>query len=169
MRSLRDINRQILDMTKSTWTDASGREHQFDQKTWKSDMQEIIEQRATLTTKTYYDPNSKPKEWLWWCRWDPPRNREFQAAKVTLPAKPVIVDRDPYWPEGFEADASGYFIHGDLVLMKRPYIDHLKDEIAKVKRSKGSAKALMEEFRELAAREGVGLTGQAAEDLGSTI
>ena len=169
MRTLRDINQHILDMEKSTWVDADGKERKFDPATWKDDLKDIVEQKASLKTKTYYNPNGKPKEWLWWCRWNPPVNIAFQTAKVTLPAKPVTVDRDPYWPEGFEPNTEGYYIHGDLVLMKRPYVDHLKDEIAKVKRGKGGAKALMEEFRELTAREGVGLKGNEAEQIGSDI
>jgi len=169
MRTLRDINSHILDMSKSTWVDADGKERSFDPATWKKDLDDILNQKATLATKTYYDPNTNKKDRLWWVRWDPPKCREFQTAKVALPAKPVTVDRDPYWPEGFEYDTNGYFIHGDLVLMKRPYIDHLKDEIEKVKRSQGSAKALMDEFRDVAKEAGVALTGKAAEDLGSEI
>jgi len=165
MRTLRDINSHILDMSKSAWTDAAGKARTFDPATWKQDLKELLDQKATLTKKTYYDPNSKPKEWLWWVRWDPPSCREFQVARVSLPAQPVIVDRDPYWPEGFDYDASGYFIHGDLVLMKRPYVDHLKEEIEKVKRGKGATKALQDEFEEMTKREGVELDERTKESL----
>jgi len=167
MRTLRDINSHILDMSKSTWVDESGAEKTFDPKTWKADLEDIVSQKSSLTKRTYYDPNSKPKHWLWWVRWDPPRCREFQVAKVSLPASPVTVDRDPYWPEGFEVDASGYFIHGDLVLMKRPYIDHLKEEIEKVKRGQGATKALQDEFDELTKREGVALDEKTKDSLRS--
>ena len=154
MRTLRDINSHILDMSKSSWVDEAGKEHTFDPATWRQDLDGIIAQKSTVTKKVYYDPGSKPKEWLWWVRYDPPKCREFQIAKVSLPAKPVTVDRDPYWPEGFEYDTSGYFIHGDLILMKRPYTDQLKDEIAKVKQSQGSTKALQNEFDEMTRRAG---------------
>lgn len=166
MRTLRDINSHILDMSKSTWVDAAGKERTFDPATWKKDLQEIVDQKATLKTKTYYNPSTNKKDRLWWVRWDPPRYREFQTAKVSLPASPVSVDRDPYWPEGFEAEnASGYFVHGDLVLMKRPYVDHLKEEIEKVKRGKGATKALQDEFEEMTKREGVELDERTKESL----
>lgn len=58
---------------------------------------------------------------------------------------------------------------GDLVLMKRKYVEHLKDEVARIKRSRGNAKALMDEFNELTKREGAALTGKAKEDVGSEI
>lgn len=169
MRSLRDINTHILDMSKSTWIDAEGVEREFDTKTWNKDIHVIIDNDLELKTKTYYNPNAKPKNWLWWCRWDPPRSIEYKTAKNTLPASAVSVDHDPYWPEGFEPSAQGFFIHGNLILMKRPYINHLKDEISRIKRSKGSAKAKMDEFNELVEREGAGLKGKAKEDLGSQI
>ena len=136
MRTLRDINSHILDMAKSTWVDAAGVEHTFDAKTWKDDIKGLISGASTLKTKTYYDPNAKPDHWIWWVRYNAPRYLEFQTAKVTLPATAVSVDTDPYWPEGFEVDPSGYFVFGDLVLMKRKYVDHLKDEVARIKRSR---------------------------------
>ncbi len=165
MRTLRDINSHILDMSKSTWVDAAGKEKTFDAKTWKQDLDEIVNQKATITKKVYYDPNAKPKEWLWWVHWSPPLCRDFNMARVSLPAQAVTVDRDPYWPEGFTPDASGYFIHGDLVLMKRPYTDHLKEEIDKVKRGKGATKALQDEFEEMTKREGVALDERTKETL----
>lgn len=165
MRTLRDINSHILDMSKSTWVDSAGKERTFDPATWKKDLEELVDQKATLKSRTYYDPNAQPREWLWWVRYDPPSCREFNIAKHSLPASPVIVDRDPYWPEGFNADTNGYFIYGDLVLMKRPYADHLKDEIQKVKMSKGSTKALQAEFEATAAAEGAGLKDSDKEGL----
>ncbi len=169
MRSLRDINAHILDMSKSTWEDETGAEKSLDVATWNKDVRVILEKDLQLKTKVYYDAHSKPKHWLWWCRWDPPKNIEYKTAKNTLPASAVTVDRDPYWPEGMEPSAQGFFIHGDLILMKRPYVDHLKDEISRLKRSKVGAKSAMDEFKELAKREGAGLTDQEQEALGSQI
>ena len=167
MRTLRDINEHILDMSKSTWVDEGGAEHAFDPATWKKDLEDIIAEKSQLKTKTYYKPGSKPKDYIWWCRWNPPNNIEFRTARDTLPARAVCVDRDPYWPEGFAPDAGhGYFLHGDLVLMKRPYVEHLKDEIAKVKRSQGSAKALVDEFEEMTRREGMELKDEDKKRLG---
>lgn len=165
MRTLRDINSHILDMSKSTWVDAAGKERTFDPKTWKQDLADIVEQKATLKTKSYYNPNTNKKDRLWWVRWDPPRCREFNVAKVSLPASPVTADRDPYWPEGFTPESNGYFIHGDLVLMKRPYVDHLKEEIEKVKRGKGATQALQDEFEEMTKREKCELDERTKESL----
>jgi hypothetical protein len=169
MRTLRDINTHILVMSESTWVDTDGKEHKFNISTWKEDLKGLTGETSSLKTKTYYNADSKPKHWLWWCRWDPPKSIEYRTAKTTLPASAVSVDTDPYWPEGFEPDVEGHFIHGDLILMKRPYVDHLKDEIAKIKRSKGSAKAKMDEFNEMTKREGAGLSGKAKDDIGSVI
>lgn len=166
MRSLRDINSHILDMSQSTWVDEEGKERSFDEKTWNKDIKAIIAGDLELKTKTYYRSNSKPKFLLWWCRWNPPGNIEYRTAKNTLPASAVSIDHDPFWPEGFEPSAQGFFLHGDLILMKRPYIDHLKDEIARIKRSKGSKDAMLAEFEELTKREGVGLKDGDRKGLG---
>jgi len=168
MRTLRDINSHILDMSKSTFVGADGKEKTFNAATWKQDLEDLLAEKATLKSKTYYNPGSKPKEWLWWCRWNPPANLEFRTARDTLPARAVSVDRDPYWPEGFAASNEGYFLHGDLVLMKRPYKEHLQDEITKAKMSKGATKALQEEYEEMTKREGMGLTDEDRKRLGQS-
>lgn len=169
MRTLRDINSHILDMSKSTWVDAKDVEHTFNTKTWNHDIKGLISGASTLKTKTYYNPNGKPDHWIWWVRYNPPKYMEFQTAKVTLPATAVSIDTDPYWPEGLVPDAEGYFVFGDLILMKRKYVDHLRDEVERIKRSRGGAKAAMDEFNELAKREGVAISGKAKEDVGSAI
>lgn len=169
MRTLRDINEHILDMRKSTWVDESGADKTFDAKTWNKDIVGLSNGASTLKTKTYIKMDAGPDYYIWWCKYTAPGYREYQTARVTLPATAVSIDTDPYWPEGFEPDVKGNFVFGDLILMKRKYVDHLKDEIAKVKRSQGSAGALMKEYEELAKREGMSLDEKTKGDLGSTL
>jgi hypothetical protein len=152
-------------MRKSTWVDAEGKERKFDQKTWSKDVKELAEGTAVLKDRTYIKPDSGPDHYIWWCRYNAPNYLEYRTAMNTLPARAVSVDTDPYYPEGFEVDANGHFVFGDLILMKRKYADYLKDEIAKVKRSRGSSKALMAEYEELTKSEGVELPQQTADGL----
>lgn len=71
MRTLRDINSHILDMSKSTWVDASGAEKTFDAKTWKDDIKGLVSGAATLKTKKYIKPDAGPDYYIWWVRYDP--------------------------------------------------------------------------------------------------
>jgi len=169
MRTLTDINSHVLDMSKSTWVDAKDVEHTFNAKTWNKDIKGLVDETSTLKTKTYRDLSAGPDYVMWWVRYDAPNYREYQTARVTLPATAVSIDTDPFWPEGFEPDVNGHFVFGDLILMKRKYVDYLRDEVARLKRSKGSAKAAMDEFNESTKREGAALSGKAKEDVGSAI
>lgn len=103
-------------------------------------------------------PASSPIYFLSWSRYDPQNNfRDLLRDKYSKGYTEVNVNEDDWiWPEPLVPNESGWYIipGGDLIVMKRPLVDELKDRLAAKAQSDMAAAATLQSFETAIARDG---------------
>jgi len=97
------------------------------------DAKESEEAIYKIKSKSYVDyrtKQSRPDHWLTWVRYYPERPAfdEFNYLKRSG-YQPVSVDDKLYWPEGLAPDENGYYVIGDLILMQRPLLQYVREQL----------------------------------------
>ncbi len=78
-----------------------------------------------------------PEHYLKWIRYDQTNNyRESRDMAAAMNYAYVKAGEDPYWPEGVGPNPDGYYVYGDLVLMKVPLKDYLVQRFEAIQQSK---------------------------------
>ena len=119
----------------------------------------IKEGRLRFTKKVYVDYRGikapRPKHYLKWCRYDSFNNfREFRDWQAARNWSPVIAGRDPYWPDGLAPDNKGYYVFGDLILMKTNMKDYLLQRWEDIQRSQHAPADAIAKFKSDVERSG---------------
>lgn len=119
----------------------------------------IKEGRLKFTKKVYVDYKGvrapRPRHYLKWCRYEPANNfREFRDWQAAKGYSPVISGQDPYWPEGLSPDNKGYFVFGDLIMVKIPMKDYLLQRWEDIQRSNHAPTQAIERFKADVERDG---------------
>lgn len=97
----------------------------------------------------------RPKHYLKWCRYDASNNfREFRDWKASRQWSPVISGRDPYWPDGLAPDSKGYYVRGDLIMMKVNMKDYLLQRWEDIQRANNAPADTIAKFKSDVERSG---------------
>lgn len=106
----------------------------------------------------YRDKTTLPLWFLSWCRYDPHNDfRDLIRDKFSKGYVEVVASEDDWvYPEPLTPDENGWyrFPGGDLILMKRPLIEELKDRLAAKAQSDKAAAATLRSFEADVRRQG---------------
>jgi hypothetical protein len=114
---------------------------------------------------SYQGAGPRPNWFFTWERYTPVNGfREIEDAK-SRGFSFVEAGIDPYAADSVTPNALGYYVFGDLVLMKCPLLMELERRVEQAELSKGAGKAKLAAFRQEVRAEG----GEVSEDLMSLL
>ena len=114
-------------------------------------------------SKKYVGPLGSGPWHFTWERYSPESHyREIAEAK-SRGFSIVKSGVDLYWPESVVPNGEGYFVFGDLVLMKCRAVDELERLADNAEMSRGAGRAKLNAFRANAKSQGVDITDEAME------
>jgi hypothetical protein len=121
----------------------------------KSKPEEGIYDISEMAYVNYSRDQSRPDHWLTWVRYYP-EDRKFDEFKYLKSCgyQPVKWEDELYWPENVVPDESGYYVIGDVVLMQRPILAHVKEELEKEALSSKGGKERLAEIEAEIEKEG---------------
>ena len=92
---------------------------------------------------------AKPPYFFSWCRYTSHNEyRDLEREKHQREYYPVVADKDKFAPEGL-SPKNGYYIFGDLILVKRPLTRQIQERMEQIKRARGATNEFKKFQREL--------------------
>lgn len=138
---------KVIDLSKSVWdkehADPMKGEYGFTKKAYIN----------------YESPDSVPRHHVAWCRYEPRNNyRELNEWKIKWGYTPVKADDFDYVAEGIPPNGTGYFVLGDLILVKTELIIYLRQRAKDIEISQRMAKGKgLRSFHELMKQQGASI------------
>lgn len=119
----------------------------------------IAEGRIKFKKKVYIDYRGikapRPRHYIKWCRYEKMNNyREFRDWQAAKQYSPVMSGKDPYWPEGLSPDNKGYYVFGDLILVKVSMRDYILQRWEDIQRANLAPKSAIDKFKSDVERAG---------------
>lgn len=85
-----------------------------------------------------------PYKFVWVRYYAGDKYRDVRDYKTNWKASEVTTS-DPYWPEGI-IPTNGFYIEGDVILMKVPILEYARKRKAEIERSEGRPDAVRRQF-----------------------
>ena len=125
--------------------------------------------KYTWIKKEYIDGRKfdKNKEWkLWWSPYDVDNNlKKYWAWKAKLQFEPIDAVEDNFVADGAIISSEGWWVFGDLVLVKMPLLDYLMRKDAERRISSKGGKSELMSFYEQTRAQGAALPDNIIDDL----
>lgn len=152
---LSEVQRNRVDLRHSEWDEEASRPHEGFFK-WRKKV--LI---------NYHTPG-RPPYYFSWIRYDAGNGyREYRHARASMGYEPVKaptkegqkcgVDYDPYFPEGAEVGADGYYHFGDVIWCRCPLINEIRRIKKNEEISQQTRRAKQEQFDHMVELEGAKL------------